>query len=233
MVTPVSPPDIFSPVVSAVAVTFDADGPSEPFADSQRIPLPEALARAVDKRKREFLAGRWCAREALRRLGLRETGDVAIGPDRGPVWPDGVTGAITHSHGYACAAVARDRDLLGLGIDSESVRAIKSVREIHDMVLSPGERDRVLAGLASRVGEDTAVIAAFSAKESLYKCLAPAGHSRLGFGDVELTELDIDGRRFAIRLARTMGSLTPAHVFRGRWAVSSGFVHTAVEWPRP
>src|SRR3990167_6768713 len=54
--------------------------------------------RGVAKRQAEYLAGRLCAREALRRLtGIATT--PACGEDRAPQWPLGVVGSITPGSG--------------------------------------------------------------------------------------------------------------------------------------
>ena len=65
--------------------------------------LPEEeplVARAVDKRRREFAAGRACARRALEQLGLPAS-PILAGPRREPLWPPGVVGALTHCRGIA------------------------------------------------------------------------------------------------------------------------------------
>src|SRR4051794_14749121 len=37
-----------------------------------RVPLPDSLKKGVNKRKAEYLAGRWCAQRALEKLGTSE-----------------------------------------------------------------------------------------------------------------------------------------------------------------
>src|SRR5277367_2552834 len=89
----------------AYATTDYVAGDDAPFAG---ISLPRELDRAVRARRTEFLAGRACARSALRKLADGRADDaIPIGPDRAPVWPAGIVGAITHAHGFAAAAVAR------------------------------------------------------------------------------------------------------------------------------
>ena len=44
-----------------------------------------AMSRAVPERRREFVAGRSCARVALARLGAPAS-PICVGPDRAPVW---------------------------------------------------------------------------------------------------------------------------------------------------
>src|ERR1700716_1803425 len=76
-----------------------------PLGAEARLRLPQPLRHAVPNRQREFLAGRLCAAQALRCLGADST-HVGMAGDRAPVWPDGVVGSITHSGGFAAAAVA-------------------------------------------------------------------------------------------------------------------------------
>jgi hypothetical protein len=54
--------DVFPPGVSAHAVLIDSIDPSLVF-------LPPEIARSVEKRRREFAAGRICAQSALASLG--------------------------------------------------------------------------------------------------------------------------------------------------------------------
>src|SRR6202165_5059978 len=91
-----------------------------PLSPATRSRLPQALRFATQKRQREFLAGRWCAEQALQRLGAGST-HVAMAADRAPIWPDGVVGSITHTGNFAAAAVAWAADIAGLGIDSEQI----------------------------------------------------------------------------------------------------------------
>ncbi len=78
------------------------------FDDPEGVELfPEELAlleKSVEKRRKEFTTGRFCARTALGQLGFPPV-PVLPGPKREPVWPDGVVGSITHCTGYRAAAV--------------------------------------------------------------------------------------------------------------------------------
>ncbi|GIR37699.1 MAG: hypothetical protein CM15mP49_30840 [Actinomycetota bacterium] len=44
---------------------------------------------------------------------------IPIGNKGEPIWPSGVVGSITHSRGYAAAAVAKQSDVHSLGLDAE------------------------------------------------------------------------------------------------------------------
>jgi enterobactin synthetase component D len=129
---------------------------------------PAISESAVPKRRAEFLAGRFAARTALAALGVDSTpGRDAEGR---PVWPVGVVGSITHGAGRALCAVASSRDVRGVGIDVERWMSASTKEELLARICDDSER-AVLARL--RTPEPASVTVAFSAKESLYKCLFP------------------------------------------------------------
>lgn len=188
----------------------------ELFPEEERL-----VARAVEKRRREFTTGRACARLALERLGIAA---VAIpNGERGePVWPSGVVGSITHCRGYCASAVARADDVAAIGIDAE-------VHEpLPDGVLEQVAFGRELQMVADRGGDVCLDKLLFSAKEAIYKAWFPLARRWLGFEDVELT-VDVGSAEFRARV------LVPAPVvggerlteFRGRWRVEEGIVAAA------
>ena len=73
------------------------------------LPEEEACLEGVSaSRKREFRAGRLCARNALRLLGA-ECVPIIPSEQRGPTWPEGVIGSISHTREYCAAVVGRQR----------------------------------------------------------------------------------------------------------------------------
>lgn len=149
------------------------------------IPMPPGLERALAKRRAEYLAGRVCARAALRQA----TGLDAVpgtGDDRAPRWPAGAVGAITHSHGEAAALTGDARQWRGLGLDRERWLAPARAARLRDELLTPAERD-TLTGLS----EDALarrVTLTFSVKESLFKALYPLTGRRFYFQDAALED---------------------------------------------
>ena len=130
--------------------------------------LPE---RAVDKRRAEFLAGRFAALEALRGLGVAEL--PGRNDDGSPRWPAEIVGSITHGAERVLCCVARRSELRGLGIDAERLMSDDVKLELRRRICSPAEL--VLgAEQLPLLPENELVSLAFSAKESLYKCLYPA-----------------------------------------------------------
>ncbi len=141
-----------------------------------------ATARMVDKRRREFTAGRTAARAAMADLGLPPA-PVPMCPDRAPLWPEGLTGSIAHCTTACIAAVAPLDQVRSIGLDIEEATPLAP--DLWDTVLTPGERswldtcppnDRGL--LAKRI---------FSAKEAVYKAQYPLTGVVLGFEDVEIS----------------------------------------------
>ena len=76
------------------------------------------VAESAPKRRAEYASVRACARQALARLGLPES-PLPRGERGAPVWPEGVTGSMTHCTGYRAAAVAWTSSLDSLGVDAE------------------------------------------------------------------------------------------------------------------
>ncbi|MEV0002556.1 4'-phosphopantetheinyl transferase superfamily protein [Micromonospora sp. NPDC050980] len=207
------------PSAVAVAVAGPADW-SDDLLPAERAALSD---RAVPSRRREFTAGRVCARRALAALGLPVT-PVPAGADRAPIWPAGVVGAITHTHGYCAAAVARAADLRAVGIDAEQHRPLPE--GVRRKVCCPDE-EADLARLPAGPQWPTVL---FSAKEAVYKVWHPLVGTWLGFPDARVT-LDPDAGTFRAdiapaRLAAAPVSAPPASV-TGRFAVDGALVRTA------
>ncbi|WP_137820861.1 4'-phosphopantetheinyl transferase [Pseudomonas sp. D(2018)] len=167
---------------------------AEDFSRSA-IPAPANIQRSVAKRQAEYLAGRLCARIAL--LALTGRADApALGEDRAPVWPAGVSGSISHSHGLATALVADSRQWRGLGLDLEEPLASDRALRLAEEILTPAELQR-LDGLTPEQQAERITLT-FSIKESLFKALYPLVRKRFYFHDAEL--LDCNGAQARLRL---------------------------------
>ena len=175
------------PGVQLISTRFDpALLTAEDFA---RCGIPGV--KGVSKRQAEFLAGRLCAREALRRV----TGEPCVpvvNEDRSPRWPAGVAGSITHGAGWAAAAVARREQWRGIGLDVEKQIPPSRADRLVTEILTPWE----LEGY-SRLDEAQRallVTLTFSIKESLFKALYPLVNQRFYFHEAELIHHDSTGR---------------------------------------
>jgi 4'-phosphopantetheinyl transferase EntD len=201
-----------------------------------------AVAKAVERRRREFATGRSLAREALAGLGVAPA-SVPPGERGAPRWPRGVVGSITHCAGYRAAVVARTDRVRAIGIDAEPDGPLPD--GVLDRVSLPGER-AMLRDLA--VPGRRWDLLLFSAKESVYKAWFPLTGRWLGFEDAELTIDPAAGNpaagTFAARilvadLSATDGTASGADapgepvpgVLSGRWLVRDGILLTAVTVP--
>ena len=209
--------DLLPPTV-AVAVAGPADWVGELLAAEQAC----LSDQAVPTRRRDFTAGRVCARRALTELGLPP---IAVPTaDRAPVWPAGVVGTITHTAGYCAAAAAHTTDIRSVGIDAEQHREISP--GVRRLVLLP-EEEATCARLPS--GTYWPVVL-FSAKETVYKVWHPVVRGWLDFHDARL-DIDPDAGTFTARIAPARvdaaGVDDPPTSISGRFAIADGLVRTA------
>lgn len=187
-----------------------------------------AIAKAVEKRRREFTTVRACARRALAALGV-DRPPLVPGERGAPAWPPGVVGSMTHCAGYRAAAVAWSADVAALGVDAEPHGPLPD--GVLNVVTDPAERDR----LAALARQDPSVHwdrLLFSAKESIYKAWFPLTSRWLGFEEAELV-IDPSRRTFIGQL-RVDGPSVGGRQLRalhGRWTVRDGLVVTAVAVP--
>lgn len=188
--------------------------------------LPEEEAfieRAVQKRRREFTAGRSCARLALARLGI-EGFALRAAEDRSPIWPPGVVGSITHSGTYCAVAVARAGRIASLGIDAESAEPLKP--PLRRFVCTEREQRAHEALPAAPGGTDWAKLT-FSAKEAFYKCYYPLARHFLDFKDVELDLRPDEGTFHARIIAESAPSAGGVRGFGGSFATDGEYVFTS------
>ncbi|SDG87891.1 enterobactin synthetase component D [Pseudomonas flavescens] len=173
--------------------------------DFQRSGVPPV--RGVAKRQAEHLAGRLCAREALRRVtGIASV--PAVGADRAPQWPAGVSGSITHSHGWAAAIVAPRGRWRGLGLDAEQPLNSARAEGLAAEILTAQELQR-LAGLSDEQ-RALRISLTFSLKESLFKALYPLVLKHFYFHDAELLALDPAAGTARLRLLVDLAADWPA-----------------------
>jgi enterobactin synthetase component D len=190
-----------------------------PTSLAMSIALPPETAAFAPRRLDTFLRGRAAALLALRELAVAP-GALAIGPRGAPEWPPGVVGSITHDETLAAAAVAFARELRGVGIDAQTI-----THEPPDTIALVATEDEL-----ARIPSDARFTVAFSAKETLYKCLAPTVGSFFGFEDARV--VSASGDRVRLRLERALHtSLAAGDSFDVAWRLDGERVLTALEWP--
>ncbi len=161
----------------------EAEWPAALHADER------AFAQALgEARLGSWIAGRVALRSALASAGLSSIAPILPGPRGEPLLPPGVTGSLSHKAGLAVAIAApTGAPPRTLGIDLEELRPLRA--DIAGRVLTDGERAALPADGPDR---DARVLRIFSAKEAIYKALAPWLGRYIGFQEAQVT-LHTDG----------------------------------------
>lgn len=179
---------LFGPAVRTGSCSTDTD-----LMDTLH-PAEVALAAGFGpKRRREFSAGRLCARRLLESLDVPLT-PLRVDSHRAPCWPDGIVGSISHGAGLCVVAVARRGTILGLGVDVESDAPLSE--GVRRRVCTTGERDWLDSLGEAERGRLAKLV--FSIKEAAYKCVHPLVQTPIGFQQAEV-QLDFERQRFEVR----------------------------------
>lgn len=195
----------------------------------ERTPLEEAKLQEVSswlqsaqkrysfKRKQEWLAGRYCAKKALSKIGVEIDGLKPL-PSRAPHWPRDVVGSISHTDGLAVAIVSEEAK--GLGIDCETLMSQSRYERLKTAFVSREEE-----GLVS-LSPETVPTLIFSAKEALYKNVHPRSGCYFGFEEARMLEFDRD--TFKLELISNKAALRSLKgVYEGRYAI---FENILISW---
>lgn len=182
------------------------------------------ISRAVDRRRREYTAGRLLARSLLRARGLPDAA-LLNGADRAPLWPAGVTGSITHCSTLCVVALAHASNISGVGIDVEHAEPLPD--DVASRVVSHAERESIAKLPAPN--RELAPRLIFSAKEASYKALYPRLRRFLEFSDLHV-EIHHAGY-FNVCFTGASEISTPP--FSGRYRIDGGLIATAVTLEGP
>ncbi len=220
-------PSLLGAPTSTFSVSFNVDDFSEALAAGLGINLPDAMQRAVRKRKAEYVAGRFCARQAMAAVAANSNVEVVTLPDRRPSWPPGVVGSITHTSGFASASICRTEHARGVGIDAEQIMSEATVRSVRDAVIT--RHDTCPEDLVDEAVWATLV---FSAKESVFKCIYPLVKKFFRFEAVGMQILDTASQSFrATFLTDLSDEWCRGATIDGRYQVDPPYVHTGVILP--
>lgn len=215
-----------------VHVSFGEASPSsvEQLSPLHTAEIPAGYQRWVEKRQREFRAGRHHARLALRAAGV-DVPLVRRGDDGLPLFPAGYHGSITHTgreSTFAAAAVCDERYYVGL--DSENHKQLE--QSMVDAVLLPHEQRRYyeVTSRDSHAPEALGLFAlwVFSMKEAYYKCVYPRCAARFGFLDVDV-HVHPTAKRFLVSL-RTQSYPDVPSQLAGRFETDDQRIVCGVTW---
>lgn len=127
-----------------------------------------SIERAVEKRKKEFTAGRSLARLLLRKFNIASS--IGKNDDRSPQWPAGIVGSISHTDHHCAVALGPSANFRSIGLDIEIIGHVKT--ELWAALFTETERN----ALAQTQDPDRRAMLAtlfFSAKEAFYKYQYP------------------------------------------------------------
>lgn len=182
----------------------------------------EAIRHAILSRQNEFTAGRAAARGALVQLGAEPVA-ILRGEDRRPLWPDGIVGSISHTAGYAAAAVGRSPEIQGLGLDIEEKSPLKPV--LYRKIMTPAERE--LREASPMVGSVPRCKLTFVTKEALFKSIYPITRQFFGFQEASV-ELHPDGSWQARFFPEAIGLSSSFTAHEGRWRMVGNVILATV-----
>lgn len=170
-----------------------------------QVTFPEFLNKAVNKRRAEYLAGRYLAQQALRHINIFDQ-NVATNIDRSPIWPEGIIGSITHTNDYAYVALAPKTAISYVGIDCEKWLSKKVLKDIFNTVATEQEQSKL--SVYNDAEQQNLLTLLFSAKESLFKALYPQVKCYFDFLDAEMMidSAHFSAGEFRIKLLKTLCS---------------------------
>ena len=190
---------------------------------------PFSIKSAVIKRRAEFLAGRLMAVIALEHIGIKQ-GNIPIGHNRMPIWPEEYVGSITHSSELALAVASPKQNILFTGIDCEEIFSPSTAENISSELLSSNELELFNS---SKLNFSLYCTIVFSAKESLFKALYPYVGKYFDFRVAELIEINPNIGKFKIKINQTLNNsnIIKGLEFSGRIEICQSYVLTIISNP--
>lgn len=214
-----------APEVSCYQCEFDTSCYDDSLFVRHGIEADPLLEHAVVKRKSEFLAGRYAAQQAIKRLGVEKT-TVSIGKHRSPVWPNALIGSLTHTATQAICAIAQSTDYQSIGIDLEDWMPLTTANHIKADVIQFSE-ERILSEIPLSFEQSLTLF--FSAKESLFKALYPQVGSYFEFHAAKIVKIDMASHDFFIELNQSLNRcLVKGNVFKGHFMLRAHTVFTSI-----
>ncbi|MFA3760526.1 4'-phosphopantetheinyl transferase [Yersinia sp. 2544 StPb PI] len=216
---------------------FDVNEYRDELFAAYGIAFPGSLQKAVAKRRAEYLAGRFVARQVLNMLEVRNY-PLANGLDRAPLWPAGLIGSISHNNQRAlCTAQIitpateysdQSAHVHGVGLDIESLIAVERANDLWPGILSEQEyRDLQEGPLVF----NHLLTLAFSAKESLFKAVYPQLGRYFDFLEARFLSYSMASGRFELQLLRDLSSDFPAgRIFTGCFTVNDSDIQTFIAY---
>lgn len=212
-------PSIFSKEIYQISAFFNAQKIIENFADGKySYKLKNDLH---DRRKAEYIAGRFCALKILNSLDIA-CENISSNEDRTPIWPPNILGSITHSENYVSVSITNNSSILGIGRDSEFIFPKMTAEKVKPIIIQDDELE-----LINGLKKEEFLSLIYSAKESFYKAVYPSTKKPFYFDDVSI--LEINDSYFKIKAKKNLGPFFKTdQIFKGEFIFSDGLVHTGI-----
>jgi enterobactin synthetase component D len=175
--------------------------------------LPEQLVNAAYQRKQEFIAGRFCVYNAAKEIGL-ELSTLPVGVERGPVWPEGVIGSISHSKKMAIGCVGKVDQLKSIGIDTEEIFSQQTIKDIQKVIALDSEKEMIAREIPEKY-TNLAYSILFSAKEALFKAIHPLCKTFIDFQEARMTHLSLEEKTFTIEISEKIDLKDLPRTYKG------------------
>ena len=141
----------------------------------------EAVKDAIFARQQEFATGRWCAKQAYRRFGVKSP-QILIGQNKEPLWDSKFTGSISHTDDAYCAAVSKQKKYISIGLDIE-LRNKEISPEALDIIVNEDEKIWLNEMPENRCLYEKLIL---SSKETIFKLIFPITRKCFYFGAVTI-----------------------------------------------
>lgn len=191
--------------------------------DTKSVSLSDGEQACYDQlktvRQREFLAGRYCARQSVSQIG-RDLGALLWDNDGVPIWPTDLVGSISHKSQLCAAVISQSKLIESIGIDIEKNEPLK--HELWNLYCTKRE----LAWVMSHSNPNQFVNLIFSIKESAYKCYFPLARLRLEFDDMEVSLAPEMNGKFTVVIARGCHNGPDGKLLSGRYSMDSEIIVT-------
>ena len=184
--------------VDICLLEYDIESYDKEMYKTFDVALPHVISNSVSSRQAEYLAGRLAAKRSLKAHGITDF-DLFSGALRQPLWPLNFTGSISHTNQLAAAAVLKEKDAKGVGIDIESFVSDDSLAALIETIVTPNERI-VLLENEKKLTERELMTLIFSAKESFFKAAFPQVNQYFGFEAVTVQSVDHAESKLCLRL---------------------------------
>lgn len=169
-----------------------------------------------EKRKQEYLAGRYCAIKAFEKVGVTLT-ELEFDKNRAPLWPKDYCGSISHTKKYAISVISKN--LKSVGVDLEIIISAERFHKIKKMFCSEKEYELITPNI------ELYGTLIFSAKESLYKLINPLTKKYFGFKDATL--ISISNNEFTLELKSNIEIVKEYNgQYTGKYQVFDGHILT-------